>query len=280
MDETISGGKLVSLKKAEANRRNAKHSTGPRTAEGKQRSRRNALKHGIFASALLVDDAEDAEQFHKLLCEVRADYEPVGSVEELLVERLAVCWWRLQRALRFEANAIARSLNGSQGSSESEPPATPQEVLQIKRTAVEEAETMAASATDEDSSIRKQVHWTKYPEEMAQQQFTDRLQQLRSKRETDEWMERTLLAKAREMGFANAAPALVAEAWRGLQATVLGPAKSLPLPSEKDLVLILRYENSLRRDLAFAMNQLERMQRTRRGEHVPPPVTVNLAGDQ
>ena len=39
----------VSLKKIEANRRNAKKSTGPKTGRGKAAVRYNALKHGVLA---------------------------------------------------------------------------------------------------------------------------------------------------------------------------------------------------------------------------------------
>ena len=40
---------MTSEKQFEANRRNASRSTGPRTLEGKCRSRRNALRHGLVA---------------------------------------------------------------------------------------------------------------------------------------------------------------------------------------------------------------------------------------
>ena len=43
----------LSKKKIEANRRNARLSTGPRTEAGKDRSRNNAIKHGIFSSRML-----------------------------------------------------------------------------------------------------------------------------------------------------------------------------------------------------------------------------------
>jgi hypothetical protein len=62
---------IVSLnKKAVANRLNAQLSTGPRTEKGKTWSRRNALKHGILASALLFTGgggAEDHAEFDRLL---------------------------------------------------------------------------------------------------------------------------------------------------------------------------------------------------------------------
>lgn len=43
----------TSLAKIEANRENALKSTGPRTAEGKRRSRWNALKHGLLSQAVV-----------------------------------------------------------------------------------------------------------------------------------------------------------------------------------------------------------------------------------
>jgi hypothetical protein len=60
----------VSARKAEANRQNALHSTGPKTIAGKACSRRNALKHGLFAEDLFSDllvRTENPQQFQKFL---------------------------------------------------------------------------------------------------------------------------------------------------------------------------------------------------------------------
>ena len=95
----------VSERKLEANRRNAQLSTGPRTEPGKKHSRRNALKHGIFASILLIE-VEDAPAFKKLLDSLRQNFNPHDEVEEMLVERLAVLLWRQRRGLSWEAELI------------------------------------------------------------------------------------------------------------------------------------------------------------------------------
>jgi hypothetical protein len=73
---------------------------GPKTAEGKAVSRLNARKHGIFALALTDEDAEEMEGLYS---ELAACLAPAGAVEEMLVEKLAHTYLRLQRCARAEA---------------------------------------------------------------------------------------------------------------------------------------------------------------------------------
>lgn len=101
----------ISQEKLEANRRNAQNSTGPKTPEGKARSSRNALKHGLLAKCIVLredDPHENALDFEQLLESLAADLRPEGASEQILVEQLATCYWRLRRAYRFEANDIDR----------------------------------------------------------------------------------------------------------------------------------------------------------------------------
>jgi hypothetical protein len=49
------------------------------------------------------------------------------------------------------------------------------------------------------------------------------------------------------------------------------------LPAQPVVDKILRYETSLERQLYRAMNQLERLQRLRNGERVPPPLAVQVS---
>jgi len=96
----------ISTKKLDANRRNAQLSTGPRTERGKKNSRRNALRHGVLASVLLVLGTEDAASYAKLLQRLRQDRDPVGEMEEYLVEKLSSCIWRERRAVYWEAEGL------------------------------------------------------------------------------------------------------------------------------------------------------------------------------
>ena len=61
----------VSSARAEASRKNGARSRGPKTAEGKARSARNALKHGLRAEKYVVLPEEDADEFAGLEAEVR-----------------------------------------------------------------------------------------------------------------------------------------------------------------------------------------------------------------
>jgi hypothetical protein len=85
-----------------ANMRNAEKSTGPRTEQGKAKVAGNALRHGLRAQTLTAFDERDGDfvAFHEAQ---RAAFEPVGDVEEQLVERIALCAWRLRRVYRVEA---------------------------------------------------------------------------------------------------------------------------------------------------------------------------------
>ena len=94
----------ISEHKLKANRENSKKSTGPRTLRGKAYSRRNALKHGLFARQFMdfISQLEDPEEWEELLNGLWVQYRPIGKAEELEVERAALCWWRLKRVWRYE----------------------------------------------------------------------------------------------------------------------------------------------------------------------------------
>src|SRR5262245_48217379 len=94
---------MTSLQRLEANRRNALRSTGPRTEDGKQRSRVNAVRHGLTAETV-VGSLEDAEDYKAFEAAIIADYEAETAVARELVLRLASLLWRLRRANAIEAH--------------------------------------------------------------------------------------------------------------------------------------------------------------------------------
>jgi hypothetical protein len=93
---------MSSFRQIEANRRNALLSTGPANEEGKRRSRRNALRHGLTAETV-IDALEDAADYEAFEMAVTADYDAQSAVERELVLRLASLLWRLRRATAIES---------------------------------------------------------------------------------------------------------------------------------------------------------------------------------
>ena len=88
-------------------------STGPRTPNGKKRISRNATRHGFFSKWLLIqgrDGRESQREYNNLCAGVQKHYVPVGWLEELWVEKIAVWSWRLRRLIRFERGQISLAL--------------------------------------------------------------------------------------------------------------------------------------------------------------------------
>ena len=96
---------MTSLRQIEANRHNATKSTGPVTNPGKERSRCNAVRHGLTTETViqLLEDAEDYKAFE---LSVTADFDARTTVERELVLRLAGLLWRLRRATAIETGLL------------------------------------------------------------------------------------------------------------------------------------------------------------------------------
>ena len=92
---------MTSYRQIEANRRNARKSTGPITEEGQRRSRCNAVRHGLTAETV-IGALEDAEDYKAFEATITADYDAQSAVERELVLRLASLLWRLRRATSIE----------------------------------------------------------------------------------------------------------------------------------------------------------------------------------
>src|ERR1700744_5882627 len=78
---------MTSLLQIEANRRNALRSTGPRTEGGRQVCSRNALRHGLTGSRIVLFD-EDQEQFERFYSDIIDALKPQGPMEIQLAERM------------------------------------------------------------------------------------------------------------------------------------------------------------------------------------------------
>jgi hypothetical protein len=91
--------------RAAINGANAKHSTGPRTAAGKQRSSLNAWRHGLTGQVIVLP-AEDQAAYQRHLKRFVDLFQPKTVLEEELVQTLGDCRWRLNRIAAMENNFV------------------------------------------------------------------------------------------------------------------------------------------------------------------------------
>ncbi len=104
---------MASEKQIQANRRNAQRSTGPKTPQGKDAVRLNANKHGLRSQEVLLP-GEDGEALNELDENLRTELQPVGEVENLLLEQIVAAHWRLRRLRRVETGIFVWQHYGEQ----------------------------------------------------------------------------------------------------------------------------------------------------------------------
>jgi len=99
----------LSVPQIEARRANARKSTGPSTLRGKRRSSRNAHKHGLYADIKFfywdaaMELGEDPRDFWRLFSGLMEARQPVGTLEQVLVEDIAVLIFKKARLERSES---------------------------------------------------------------------------------------------------------------------------------------------------------------------------------
>ncbi len=130
---------MATLRQIEANRANARKSTGPKTANGKDQSSRNAIKHGLTSTRTLIGQ-EDSVEYHELRGSLLRDYAPANTQEEILVDRIASATWRTLRSRQMEQNLCNMSIDQWQDKRKGDRP----------RTAKTENEALVISMVEED----------------------------------------------------------------------------------------------------------------------------------
>ena len=291
-----------SPEKIAANRANAQKSTGPKTPAGRQASKMNALKHGILSRETVVRGRclqEDEREFADLHQRLWEDLMPAGPLEEMLVDRIVTAHWRLRRALKAEAGEIALNVDdGNWQRTHHDPAQVSQQwavladpvpamrdsvlgnlvmenQLQTVRASVQLTGELTASAIK--SVVLKGQPYTLTQELL---DLNTRLQSNPNGLDAN-----ALRSYRKEQVLAFLDEKLSTIAWNKAQCAERDKKQEAAhqaaavLPSSGVLEKILRYETKLERQLYQAINQLERLQRMRLGQPVPPPINVQLTGD-
>ena len=295
-------------KQIAANRRNAAKSTGPITPAGKAIAAHSSLKHGLLAQEIVVDageDAESQEQFDALLTDLKDQFEPQGPLEEMLVEKIAVAYWRLRRAHRYEVGLIRKKLDTATDEYYKPDPFEP---------------SSAKERPDEIDARISQTQELRRQWEDDKRQFTKMRQAGKDLQEIYDWEDNWdwLHDKAEETvaQVSDESPAQMRESlhkagwtddaiWQAhldlcieqiqvqtqtiqdLQKekqkheSALQVRKKLGcIPDAHDLDRLLKYEGSIEKQFYKAIDQLERLQRLRAGDHVPAPMNIDIRVDE
>lgn len=104
---------MTTQKQVDANCQNAQLSTGPTTANGKAIVSTNAIRHGIFTKDLILTSDignENESDYREILNNLVDCLSPCNQMESLLVEKIAVDFWRLRRTIRFETGSIVQHI--------------------------------------------------------------------------------------------------------------------------------------------------------------------------
>ena len=297
-----------------SNRRNATLSTGPKTAAGKEVVRQNALKHGLLSKDIVItrgEGKEESAQYKDLLIRLIDDLEPEGALEEMLVERIAVCYWRLRRAVLAENGEIRKwrdtftweRIQKRMEDFDTQKLLAPlgKRGLMLDRTKhgheflhrkVQEFRGVAEEVgylTEEQE--KEALDWFGRASEgfgfqvyffsqiarramgassvLSDPEDTERFDPDRAKKVLVDYLQEG------EKNFSRLAKAL----GKLEQLEDDAEALSRAVPPSDGIDRILRYETSIERQMYRAMNQLERLQRRRKGEPVPPPINLELSSN-
>jgi len=292
-------------KQIAANRKNASKSTGPKTPEGKAIASRNSLKHGLLAKEIVItagEGAESQDQFDSLFANLIEQFDRQGMLEEILVEKIAVAYWRLRRAHRYESGLIRQKLDSVTDSFYDGN--TPFVVKartddEIDRQIEQEKEEIISWTQDKKELTKMykdgksldeidETNWEwlvdKYEDIMNDNYHYEEPYPQNCKaifiRNTgwstdDIWQAHIELCDDR-VNY-HRMQILKLEKDKEKNQLKLEVAKKLgSIPQRRDLDRLLKYEGTIEKQFYKAIDQLERLQRRRRGDSVPPPVNVDL----
>ncbi len=99
---------------AVANRANSKHSSGPKTEEGKAASSQNNFRHGL-SGAFTVLPSEDAAAFNAMEVALIAEHQPSTITESIFLQKMAQSFWLSQRALHLQNSCFTGEPLSPQG---------------------------------------------------------------------------------------------------------------------------------------------------------------------
>jgi len=302
------GKMTISKKQLEANRKNSKKG-GVKTEAGKEVVKFNAVKHGLLAKEVIVtvgDGAEDPVEFLSLWDSLKQQLKPKGTLEDLLLEKIACFFWRLRRAYRYEVGLIRQNLdtigddfysgtdfhgNRSHKTNESidEEIRGFDELRKAWNTDKTHFQGLQKKQASLDTIFEWEENWELLfddvgddlnnqginSESMSPGELYKSLKEILKWSDNQIW-EKLIIICDKQIQFCDGKIQDL-ERSKEKNALQIQVARLLGgMPGKLELEKLLRYETTIERQLYKALDQLERLQRMRKGDFVPPPIEGSL----
>jgi hypothetical protein len=284
-----------------------RRAAGPRTEQGKQRSSRNAIKHGIFSGVILLKD-ESKSRYQQLRRTLFEDRQPVGVLEEILVEEMVSLLWRKRRLRKAERaeileareqlgwlNLERRGLELKEAGELGDPPeglmehsSNPFVIDRLMDLLGELRNDLKERGPnfEPDAKILKTIYgedWEEEPIENLARKYMRLTLKLKKKNlqpGSQGLVRKGKKAAKKILKWTNAEIRELSDMQREHEEKadekVSLMQKRRLLPSPSSLETLMWCEAHLNRAFDRALNQLERLQRMRRGQPVPPPIKVDV----
>jgi len=296
----------VSQKQLEANRKNAQKG-GVKTPEGKAIVKYNALKHGLLAKETVItvgDGAENPDAFGALLADLKGQLSPEGTLEEMLVEKIAVSYWRMRRAYEYEAGLIRDKLDDAtdryynstswdgkkQYKTDDE---IEKEIAELTEYIQEweDDKTELAKINKSGKSLETTYDWgdnwelllekvlDTYELDVEADATPPQLHEFLRKQA--DWDDKRICQELMEIcdekiAYYQKQIQILKKNMTENRLRLEVIKKLGSIPSKEELDRLLRYEGAIERQFYKALNQLERLQRLRMGDNVPAPIEMNI----
>jgi hypothetical protein len=289
--------KTLTAAKLAAQRDNAQGSTGPKSIVGKRNSSRNSTSHGVFVCDRLLP-GESAEEWEQLKREMIEDRNPIGSRELRRVEKITWNEWRLRRLRRAENGEIAKLLADHEPAADivacTHIPAYNKAVKAMQKLELVEQEINSQGRIGEEN----QAWLHRLPYEAAKNLLTaieitegaEGVEGACASPESPAASEGAQSASATNAESSETVSDLTRQLLLNVLSTLndqiieervfhgqylirraQAQGDALFVPQTAVLDRLLRYETHILRNIDRDENALERMQRLRQGEKVPPP---------
>jgi hypothetical protein len=283
---------------------------GPRTRQGKERSKHNAQKHRIFSEVVVLEDERD--EFESLLNGLWNDLQPVDTLEITAVDKLATLLWRQRRVLTAEAAEIQKGRDFVEWDEEREQEERAAEILRsstncggglittianpklLERCLELLAQLKSAVKRDGlnpecDKGILTKLYGEYRQEDCRHSLFNGYLIWLAYAFCPDEKRQDAGIAYQEE-AKQNFLHELELEEKRLLRFKKDRTAKesarlrlislSRSIPTSAVMDRLLRYETKFDHEIDRLLKQLERLQRRRLGQPLPPSIDVNVSSEE